>query len=192
MIDKKSSWAFRRKDAIKDIFALNGYQNTVDPEYLCSMHAKYDALSRAVKQNYFHTKYFAWLDIGFFRSEVNNSRKFILQLPPDFDPSSIAVTRVANFEMGMEISKIFLEEKVWVGGGIFVGDHELMLKYTEQYKRAVDYFLSKQLMNTDQQVLYAMYSEQDRKELNTSVKIQLFESKKENWFYLGYSMRKYT
>ena len=195
-IDRNSSWAFRRKDIIKDIFAMKGYPvyypNTVVPEYSCLMHAKYDVVSRAVKQNYFHTKYFAWLDIGFFRSEVNNSRTFILQLPPGFDPSRIAVTRVANLEMDMDISRIFLQKMDWVGGGIFIGERELMLKYTEQYKRAVDYFLSKRLMNTDQQVLYAMYSEQGRKELNTSVKIQLFESKEEVWFNLGYSMRKYT
>ena len=69
-----------------------------------------------------------------------------------------------------------------------------MLKYAQQYKQGVDYFLSK-LMNTDQQVLYAMYSDQGRKQLNTSIELQLFQSHNSGydpWFYLGYIMRNLT
>ena len=199
LIDRNSSWAFRRKDVIKDIFAIKGYPkhhpNTVVPEYSCSMHAKYDVISRAAKENYFHTDYFAWLDIGLFRNEVSNPRKFILQLPGGFNSSKISVNRVYNVSMNMEIPRIIKEKMDWICGCIFVGERKLILKYAEQYKRGVHYLLSKQLMNTDQQVLYAMYSEQGRKELNTSVGLQLFESHNSGydpWFYLGYIMRKYT
>ena len=67
------------------------------------------------------------------------------------------------------------------------------MKYAQQYQRAVDYFLSKNLMNSDQQVLYAMYSKRGRRQLNTSVGLQLFGSFTSGynpWFYLElYRMR---
>ena len=195
LMDRNSSWAFRRKEKIKSIFAMKGYPkyypNTVVPEYSCSMHAKYDVISRAAKENYFHTDYFAWLDIGFFRNEIKNTKKFILRLPKDFNSTKIAVNRVYNVPMNMDISRIFKEKMDWVCGCIFLGKRELILKYAQQYKQGVDYFLSKELMNTDQQVLYAMYSDQGRKQLNTSIELQLFQSHNSGydpWFYLGYIM----
>ena len=100
LIERNSSWAFRRKEKIKSIFAIKGYPkhypNTVVPEYSCAMHAKYDVISRAASENYFHTSYFAWLDVGLFRDEVNNTKNFILGLPMKFNSTTIAVNRVYN------------------------------------------------------------------------------------------------
>ena len=199
LIDRNSSWAFRRKENIKSIFAIKGYPkhypNTVLPGYSCAMHAKYDVISRAANENYFHTNYFAWLDIGLFRDEINNTKKFILKLPKGFNSTQIAVNRVYNVSLDMNISRIFRGNMVWICGGIFLGERELIIKYAQQYKRGVDYFLSKQLINTDQQVLYAMYSKQGKQQLNTSVGLQVFSSHRSRhnpWFHLGYLMRNYT
>ena len=97
--------------------------------------------------------------------------------------------------MDVDVSLIFKEKLDWICGCIFLGERELVLKYAQQYKKAVDYFLSKNLMNSDQQVLYAMYSNRGRRQLNTSVGLQMFESHNSGydpWFYLGYLTRNYT
>lgn len=199
LIDRNSSWAFQKRDIIKDIYAIEGYPkyypNTVVPEYSCAMHAKYDVVSRAIKENYFHTKYFAWLDVGLFRDEVNNTRNFILQLPESFNASKIAVDLVFKAPMNTDISRIFLRKMDWVCGCFFLGERNLLLQYTEQYKKAVDYFLSRKLMNSDQQVLYAMYSMEGQKVFHPNISLQLYKSDNSGynpWFYLGYIMRKWV
>lgn len=199
LIDRNSSWAFQKRDIIKDIYAIEGYPkyypNTVVPEYSCAMHAKYDVVSRAIKENYFHTKYFAWLDVGLFRDEVNNPRNFILQLPENFNASKIAVNLVYKVSMNTDISRIFLRKMDWVCGCLFLGERNLLLQYTEQYKKAVDYFLSRKLMNSDQQVLYAMYSMEGQKVFHPNISLQLYKSDNSGynpWFYLGYIMRKWV
>lgn len=198
LFNRTSSWAFERKQEIREIFSLKGYPkyypNTVVPEYSCAMHAKYDVVSRAAKRNYFHTPYFAWLDIGLFRGEVNSKKYFILDLPPHFNHSRIAVNQVYNVLMDKKPIDIIKQKLDWICGCIFVGRHDVILKYTEQYKRAVDYFLSQKLMNTDQQILYAMYSISGRKNIKPDIDLQLYKhhnSTFDSWFYLGYMMRKH-
>lgn len=198
LIDKNSSWAFQRKEKIENIYAIKGYPehypNTVVPEYSCAQHAKYDVVARAATRNYFQTDYFAWLDVGLFRAEGDKRKYFMLQTPPDFNSSRIAVNLVHDVRMNTEISQIFRRNLVWVCGCIFVGKREIILKYTEQYKRAVDYFLSQELMNTDQQVLYAMYSVSGKKEIKPEIDVQLYKQDKPTynmWFALGYVMRQF-
>ena len=109
------------------------------------MHAKYDVISRAANENYFHTNYFAWLDIGLFRDEANSTKNFILRLPKDFNSTTIAVNRVFNASMDVDISRIFKRQLDWICGCtcIFLGKRELIMKYAQQYKKAVDYFCPK-------------------------------------------------
>lgn len=198
LFDRKSSWAFQRRDKIKEIFNMKGYPrhypNTVVPEYACAMHAKYDVISRAASENYFQTEFFAWLDIGLFRAEVDRKEYFLLELPPDFNYSKIAVTQVyADTKMDETISNIVRDKLDWICGCIFVGKRDVILKYAEQYKRAVDYLLSKNLMNSDQQVLYALYSVPGRKEMTPNIDLQIYmchEWGYDKWFYLGYIIRK--
>ena len=199
LIDKNSSWAFQRKGQIENIYATKGYPkhypNTVVAEYSCAQHAKYDVVARAATRNYFQTDYFAWLDVGLFRAEGNQRKYFVLQKPPDFNSSRIAVNLVHTVNMNTDMSSIFRRNLVWVCGCIFVGRREIIIKYTEQYKRAVDYFLSQKLMNTDQQVLYAMFSESGKREIKPEIDVQLYKQGVPTynmWFALGYVMRQFT
>ena len=196
MFNRTSSWAFQRRDVIKRIFSSKGYPkyypNTVLPEYSCAMHAKYDVISRAATKNYFHTRYFMWLDVGLFRARANNKMYFKLELPPYFNNSRIAVNQVYNTSMSLETSVIIKQKLDWICGCIFLGRRDVILKYAEQYKRAVDYFLSQKQMNSDQQILYAMYTKSGRIKLRPDIELQLYHSRQNPWFYLGYLMRKDT
>ena len=194
MFNRTSSWAFQRRDVIRRIFSSKGYPkyypNTVLPEYSCAMHAKYDVISRTATKNYFHTRYFMWLDVGLFRARVNNKMYFKLELPPYFNNSRIAVNQVYNASMSLETSVIIKQKLDWICGCIFLGRRDVILKYAEQYKRAVDYFISQKLMNSDQQILYAMYSKSGRTKLRPDIELQLYHSRQNPWFFLGYLMRK--
>ena len=102
MFNRSSSWAFQIKDAIKEIYNNGNYPkhlpNTVVPEYTCAVHAKFDVISRAAMDNYFKTKYFMWLDIGYFRHDLKSKQFFRLDLPSGFDDSRIAANEVVNIK----------------------------------------------------------------------------------------------
>ena len=199
MIDRNSSWAFEIKDKIKDIYNQKGYPKynpgTVIPDYSCVMHFKYDAMWRASTENYFHTRYFAWLDIGLFRRNQNRKDYFMLVLPPDFNHSRVAVSKVYTQSMDTEIPVIIKQKLDWVCGCIFVGERRVIIQYAEQYKRAVEYLLTQNLMNSDQQVIYAMYSVTGRKYIKPEIDLQFYQRPNityNRWFYLGYLMRKFV
>ena len=194
MFNRTSSWAFQRRDSIERIFKTKGYPkyypNTVLPEYSCAMHAKYDVINRAATENYFQTHYFMWLDVGLFRAQINNKIYFKLELPPYFNDSRIAVNQVYTASMSLKASVIMKQKLDWICGCIFLGKRDVILKYAEQYKMAVDYFLSQNLMNSDQQVLYAMYADSAWTKIRPNMGLQLYHNRQNPWFYLGYLMRK--
>lgn len=73
----------------------------------------------------------------------------------------------------------------------------VQLVFEKIYKEAVLYFLEKKIMNTDQQLIYAIYSLEGRKSLRPNVELQLYSIKKHKavdtsnpWFYLGFLCRK--
>ena len=85
----------------------------------------------------------------------------------------------------------YIKQKLdWICECIFLGRRDAILKYAEQYKRAVDYFLSQKLMNSDQQVLYAMYSKSGRTHIKSEIELQFYKNGHNPRFYLGYRMRK--
>ena len=85
--------------------------------------------------------------------------------------------------------KIYSEETTCgVGGGLTIGIPEVIAKFEEMYHKAVLYFLDEKLMNTDQQVLFSLYSDIGRKKLKPPVELQIFNPKGGGnpWFYLGF------
>jgi hypothetical protein len=64
---------------VASIFGQSGYArhypNTVVPRYALAMHAKYEVMQMAVRENPFRTRYFCWLDIGLFRDMTSPAPK---------------------------------------------------------------------------------------------------------------------
>ena len=198
--DKNSSWAFSKRQSIQKIYSRPDYPsylraNPTAANYSCVQHAKYEVTARAAKENYYNTKYIAWLDVGLFRHSIRNTKDFVLELPPGFNDSKVALDLVNNVSMDKGFSHIFKSKLVWICGCLFVGRRELVIRYTHQYKRSVDYFLSRNFMNTDEQVVYATYSKKGIEELKPEIDIQLYQrpkhSKIDHWFYIGYIMRRF-
>ena len=125
-----------------------------------------------------------------------NKKKIKKYCVLDFNNSRIAVNQVYNVPMTIAMSDIIMQNLVWIGGGLFLGRHYVILKYAKQYKEAMDYFPFRKLMSTDQQILYGIYSKSERARIKPDVELQVYQNGHNKWFYhnpwfyLGYVMRK--
>ncbi len=182
-IERQSLWAFQLIDKIKAVFSQPGYPkhspNTIMPAYSATQHAKYALVSNAIRDKHFENDFYAWIDIGYFRNSVKYNNFF-------------AINQVFGYTKGLPPSTIFRSNKVWVAGGMFIGTANLILQFEQLYKRAINYFFDKKIMNTDQQVLYSLYSQKGRQALKPEIELQLYSPGKYPdypWFYLGYHCR---
>lgn len=196
LLNRTELWPFQLVTQMKSVLDQAGYPkyypNTVIPEYPAAQHSKYAVVAETIRKGVFANPYFAWLDIGYFRDVVERKVDFTLDIPPGFDPGKISVNRVEGLSMNIDPFTIFRKNIVWVGGGIFLGKGEALLQFEQLYHRAVKYFLDQQLVNSDQQVLYSMYSKKGREALKPNIELQLYIPKGSGnpWFYLGYLCRK--
>ncbi|KAK3094718.1 hypothetical protein FSP39_005402 [Pinctada imbricata] len=198
-ISRNDLWPFQIVPRIKKLYLTPGYPkhypNTYIPEYTSLTHSKQPILADAVERDYFHTDYFCWFDVGYFRDNVGRRKKFWLEVPSDFDKKKIAVTRVYHVDLDNVTPKvIILGNRNWVGGGLFLGIPSTILKFHKQYKSAVMRYLDNNLMNVEQHILYAMYTKIEREKYPLEVDLQLYIPGQQRvintnpWFYLGYLM----
>ena len=192
MVNRTNLWAFSLLPKIGNIYSQPDYPkylpNTVVPEYACAMHAKYELVYKVAKSNPFFTKYLAWLDIGTYRDmqSANESiSRFRVDLPPNFIDSKVAYCQVYKEER-LTIKEIFLGNHVLMGGAFFLGKPNALAEIANRYQNAVEHFLSQGLMNTDQQVLYAM------RQLDSRIPdlMQLYNDRPGHYFALADMCRK--
>ena len=190
LTNRTEFWPFQLIKEIKAVFDQPDYPNihpnTVKPEYSAAQHAKYAVLAETVCKKVFDTPYYAWLDVGYFRDIVQRKEFFKMDIPPGVDPKRVSFNHIRNQHMTTKPFKIFRNNMLWVGGGMFLGRGEVILKLEQLYHSAVLYFLEKKLMNTNQQVLYSIYSNEGRKALNPRVELQLFDPKGPGAEILGF------
>jgi hypothetical protein len=118
-----------------------------------------------------------------------------MEVPDDFDKARIGVTRVFFSDLkSVNARNIILSNINWIGGGLFLGTPDVILKFHKQYKKAVMRYLNQGIMNVEQHILYAMYTTAERKKYPLEVDVQLYIPGQRPvvngnpWFYLGYVM----
>ena len=113
-------------------------------------------------------------------------------VPPDIDVKRVAYNQLRSFEETTDPIRIFRDNQLWGGGGMFIGLGTVIDAFDKFYQKAVDYFLDLKVMNSDQQVLYAIYTTRGRQALNPTIEIQPYKPKSHGnpWFYLGFLCRK--
>lgn len=199
-VRRSELWAFSLEDRISKIFKQPGYPqhhpNTVNPAYSMAMHAKYELMDIAIRENPFKTKYFCWLDIGLFRdltsrAPIDNPAKplsplFRLELPFNFSTDSVAYTQVYPRNTKFTLRQIIYNNEAWVCGCYFVGEGSVLMRWTQEYRNATLAMLDNNLMSTDQQVIYFMFNA-----LKPTTRIQTYigDGRFDEWFYLGYISR---
>ncbi|XP_074651950.1 uncharacterized protein LOC141906520 [Tubulanus polymorphus] len=181
--------SFSFENQIRNIIHRADYstaiRQTLKSQYPCVMHSKYELMERAVINNVFKTEYFAWIDIGLFR-DLTGQDQFKLALPPNFDETRISYDQVSNVTMDATLSDIFHNASTWVCGCIFIGKQDLMLRWTRLYMKYVQMFLDMGYAGTDEQVLFAMYSNSMKVKPAIRVQAHLPIPKYGAWFSLGY------
>ena len=196
-IDLANLWAFKLAPDIAQVYAQDNYPrfhpNTVFPAYTCAVHSKYELTLRAIAENPFRTRYFAFIDVGYFRNLAEETGPaFSLQLPPGFDPAKVAYQEVYKRQYGVSVSDIFMQKVDWVAGGYFVAQKRVMTAWCEQYIRFTETMLARKLMNADQAIIYGMTVEMENKKTSEQVFLaphQLTLDKKrcpDYWMCLGY------
>ncbi|XP_005112889.2 uncharacterized protein LOC101862011 [Aplysia californica] len=191
-LNRTKLWSFSLAPEIKKVYSQPGYPkydpNTVNENYSCVMHAKFELVNKVIKEKMFNTKYITWLDIGLFRAVISEKHKFPISVPADFDENKIAYSQQKSFQSHLTPFQIILEDRIWVGGAMFLGRPEVLFVYTQDYMRSVEQLLSLNMMSTDQQVIYIMY--QPGFAYTPRVEIQTYTThSSDDWFYLGYAIK---
>ncbi|XP_052070843.1 uncharacterized protein LOC127706699 [Mytilus californianus] len=188
ILNQTSLWAFGLQPRIKEIYNQKGYPIPGRPAYSSAMHAKYELTGRVIQEQIFTTKYLAWIDIGYLRRMRPDY--FQMKPPKSMKDDHISFSQVAFFNSNLTLKDIMYQTKYYIADGLFIGRPEYLSLFIEDYKMAVESLLKMKLMNSDQQILYAMYSA--KLFFQPRIRIQTFFDDKslrtarpKRWFYLG-------
>lgn len=181
-------WPFRARSKVAEVYAHPGYPkhfpNTVNPDYTCAIHAKFAVMRNAILNGYFPNEYYVWVDASGFRDlDIAADESFSLNTPSDLDPTRVMFSQVTYPDFRTTPTNIFHDSIVWVAGDAFVGKRDVVLQFSEQYRQATEIFLDRNLSNSDQQVIFAMYTNEGRLLVKPTVELQTITG---DWFGVGY------
>ncbi|XP_005103430.1 uncharacterized protein LOC101853400 [Aplysia californica] len=170
--------SFKHLPEIRRIYSQPSYPkrdpDTVFPEYACTMHAKYDVLERSVIMDFYRTPYFAWVDVGLFRQLDGTDHSLFKLVPPEkFNPERVGMSQVMPLDPVHTPEFVMKNSQIWVSGSMVLATKEYMLNFTREYKQAVSDLLKEGLSNSDQGVIYAMYTARMRRQNQVKVKTYL-------------------
>jgi len=125
---------------------------------------KCNFLKKAIRENYFNSTCFYWIDAGYFR-EKNESYKYIENWPSTkkcHEEQRVLLGKVRNFS-DFEIKKIvnfnydyhiFLQKNINVAAGLFGGQSKNILKFIDLYYDSIKLFIKKKIFIGKEQNIY--------------------------------------
>ena len=160
IVDIRSLQTFKMKPRIEAILARRR-NSSMNADLLCTMHAKYELLKRAAKQNPFRTSHMLWLDVGPYNQPYPSDGKFRVDLPPKFDHQRIAYRSSRWFAPEKTVPDVFRKNLVWMNGDFILGATQSVVSWCKTYLSAVKKYLKSDLVGTDEANLYAMMLDTD-------------------------------
>lgn len=144
-------------------------------------------VKKAIYNNYFHSKYFYWIDAGYFRTR---EEKFFNNWPSakkcyeDHRIIMNGIRKLSSEEIeGMKNFNISILNNIIkkknVGGGFFGGKSEYFLKFIDLYYNAIKKFIKYNLFIGKDQNLFTYVSY-----LNPKIVKIIYSNKKDDWYYL--------
>lgn len=158
----------------------------------CMTHFKYELVSRAVRDSLFRTRYFAWLDVSYYKDIVHSSsHAFKICLPINFIEDRVAFNAPFTRKPYL-VDDIFKHSRAWVSSNLFIANRDTILAFCRDYHQALFRFLEEGLANTDQQVLFAMFSEEYTR-LFSTVRVNEYpaDPRVDNYHSLGIILREF-
>ncbi|KAK7455071.1 hypothetical protein BaRGS_00039520, partial [Batillaria attramentaria] len=137
LLPRQDLWAFKLAPEIKQVYSQPGYPkhqpNTVNENYSCVMHAKFELVNRVIRKDLYDTKYVMWLDIGLFRDLTRQPHNTLFRLvaPADFDEAKVGCSKVHKVGQNLTPRQIVERNLVWVGGATFLGKPDVLYVYTQ-------------------------------------------------------------
>ena len=194
LIDKNEIWGFNLRENISKIFSSpfypKFYPNTVNANYSCAMHAKYGVMNQSIYENAFGTKYFAWIDVGYFGRSINDiNSPFGIHLPHNFNEHKVSFGEVYK-PMRRTLKQIIENNEIWVAGGFFLANINVMKRWVEDYMYYTKKFIELGLISTDQQVIYGFFQpsvQKNSKFRRRRTNINEYISTNDKWYALGYN-----
>ncbi|CAG2215433.1 unnamed protein product [Mytilus edulis] len=192
VVNQSNLWSFQLKKRLEDIYNQTEYeeyyQNVAIPAYSCAMNTKYELLEKVITENLSTTAFLAWIDIGYFRNKKPGYIK--MSIPRNVKDDHVSFSQVDFFNDQLTPTEIVYESRFYIAGGFFIGRSKYLLMFAQDYKLAVEWMIDMNLMNSDQQVLYIMYSPKSpfkpRIPIQTFFQpISLILRSTGRWFYLG-------
>lgn len=112
------------------------------------------------------------------RYETEKNNLFGLSVPQRFDENSVAYSEVCDFQ-NYSFKDIVWNNRVWVAGGANLGRFDVLTTFCKEYINRVKKALEERIISTDQQIIYAMYTDKEKPSSNLQLCIA-------GWFCLGY------
>ena len=122
-------------------------------------------LKRAIRRNYFNSKCFYWIDIGYFREDKKDMKKYINNWPSTkkcFSNNRLLMGQLKNFSeaekekivsFDIEIH-IKLNRNLNVAGNIFGGEIKNTLKFIYFYYEAIKLFIKRKIFIGRDQTIF--------------------------------------
>jgi hypothetical protein len=123
-------------------------------DYTSLMHKKIEFIEKAIKDNYFNTKYYGWIDYGYIRKEP--SENYFL---PSYT-NRVVFSQLQNIEKN-NLETCIKDGKEYISGGFFYGVKDEILHMTDLYKNFLNKFMKQNLVSSDQMIFHQIYLSSD-------------------------------
>lgn len=121
--------------------------NIVNEYYFCVMYVKYEFLEIVIKKKFLKIRYVFWVDIGYFREEMN--KLFRMEFLDNLKEGYIVYIQIYLFYDYMQSEDIIKFNSVWIVGGFIFGILEYFMIMIEDYKKIIEDMIFKRLMDID-------------------------------------------
>lgn len=121
--------------------------NIVNEYYSCVMYVKYEFLEIVIKKKFLKIRYVFWVDIGYFREEMN--KLFRMEFLDNLKEGYIVYIQIYLFYDYMQSEDIIKFNSVWIVGGFIFGISEYLMIMIEDYKKIIEDMIFKRLMDID-------------------------------------------
>lgn len=121
--------------------------NIVNEYYFCVMYVKYEFLEIVIKKKFLKIRYVFWVDIGYFREEMN--KLFRMEFLDNLKEGYIVYIQIYLFYDYMQSEDIIKFNSVWIVGGFIFGISEYLMIMIEDYKKIIEDMIFKRLMDID-------------------------------------------
>jgi protein YibB len=142
------------------------------PEYNIINFNKLSFLEESIKNNWFHTEYYMWIDAGFQHHNFPEKNRFISY--PNSEKIKILEDNKIHFLLLNDYIplKSYFDPHVNLAGSLFAGKKEPILKFKSICFDIIEEFLNNNSINDDQ-TIYSYAYERNK---------DMFNLKKGNWF----------